>query len=224
MNPFTDSVPIPTSAQSNPFRGKALKGCLAIAIIALIPHFGKSYTITDGLKLGINASTNTASVDYNWGSIAAGSYNSITGYYQYALGSSNTITGSGSAAIGSNHTVSGSNSFTYGSTNQTASSALYSMAGGSNTLANGRNSVALGYYTTAPSYASVVLGRYNQVASGQTTSSWVASDQLFVIGNGTSGSPSNALEVKKDGVVTIPNKLILTNSTPAGDIPMYAPQ
>lgn len=229
MNPSTDPAPA-----SSPLRGQVLKGCLAVAILALVPHLGKTEDIEDGLRLGYAATTNTASTyalslgHYNtnpaywsialgsgnnmggsnagFGSIAAGSSNTLIGYYKWAFGSSNTVSGANSMAIGFTNNLSGGRSLGYGSNVQAASTATNALAGGEQTIAYGKNSVALGYYTTAPSYGSVVLGQYNQSAGGQNTGSWVNSDQLFVIGNGSSGSPSNALEVKKDGTLIIPKR------------------
>lgn len=205
MNPSIDTVPAPAPTSSS-LRGHLLKGCLTVAILALIPHFGKSEDIEDGLRLGIYASTNSTGSNFNFGSIAAGYGNTLSGYYQYAFGTSNSITGMNSAAIGGTNYANASYSLAYGTTNQVLSTAGYSMSGGSYSIAKGQNSVAIGYFATAPSYTSVAFGRYNKVASGQSTSSWVASDQLFVIGNGTDSVPSNALEVKKDGTVIIPKR------------------
>ena len=61
---------------------------------------------------------------------------------------------------------------------------------------------AFGLYTTAQPYASFVIGKYNEISG--TTSTWVSTDPLFVIGNGASaGSPNNAVTVLKNGNVGI---------------------
>lgn len=57
-----------------------------------------------------------------------------------------------------------------------------STAFGYNTQANGDYSSALGYGSIAQSYNSFVIGQYN-IVSG-TPGSWVATEPLFVIGNG----------------------------------------
>lgn len=84
-----------------------------------------------------------------------------------------------------------------------------SMAGGVASSAFGA-SIATGDYSAsfgwgfAQSYGSVVLGRYN--LSDGTPSSWVNTDPLFVIGNGTGTSArANALTVLKNGKTLIGN-------------------
>jgi hypothetical protein len=69
---------------------------------------------------------------------------------------------------------------------------------GVQTTASGHYSTAMGSATTAQAYSSLVMGRYN-VAAG-TPTSWVATDPLFVVGNGASAaSPANALTLLKNG-------------------------
>jgi len=226
MNTPTDPAP-----SSSPLRARAVNVCLAVAVLALVPHLAKSYDISDGLRLGINATTNTASnsslmlgqnnynpgnnsIGIGWGNsvggsnaqgnIAAGLMNTVTGYASFGFGSNNQTPGSYSMAIGSGNIASGSNSLAHGSSNQATGSG--SNAGGGTTVASGQFSTTRGYYTTAPSYASVAIGRYNFAPTGQSATSWVASDQIFVIGNGTGPSVydrSNLLEVKKNGTIII---------------------
>lgn len=227
MNPSTDPVPAPSASSS--LRGKVLKGCLAVAILALVPHLGKGYDIIDGLRLGPNATSNTASNSSIMlgfgnhtpgpntmalgtgnnlggsaanGNIAAGTFNTASGFAAFGFGSHNQATGSYTLASGRSNATSADYAMAHGLNNQAIGVASH--AGGNYTIASGAFSTAEGYFTTAPSYASVAFGRFNTVPAGQDPNSWVASDQLFVIGNGTSDtSRNNALEVKKDGTVTI---------------------
>jgi hypothetical protein len=68
--------------------------------------------------------------------------------------------------------------------------------------ATGYYAVALGKSVTAQAYASIVVGRFNLI--GGTKTSWVLTDPLFVVGNGTAyNSRSNALTVLKNGNVGI---------------------
>ncbi|MCE0484996.1 MAG: hypothetical protein LV479_12260 [Methylacidiphilales bacterium] len=105
---------------------------------------------------------------------------------------------------------------------------------GISTTASGIFSTATGYFTTANSYESFVLGTYNtgKTESGGTPStySWVSTDPLFEVGNGTGtgSNASDALIVYKDGNAKLqgtftPNGGVLT--TPASvantDIPMF---
>jgi hypothetical protein len=70
------------------------------------------------------------------------------------------------------------------------------------TKATGNWSTAIGATTEAKSFASLVIGQYN-VASG-TAGSWMATEPLFVIGNGTKDAVrSNALTVLKNGTTGI---------------------
>jgi hypothetical protein len=120
-----------------------------------------------------------------------------------SLGAGNTVGGS-SIGVGSNVTASGTDSsaFGFGST------------------ASGAFSFAAGVGTTAQAYASLVLGAYNSPSGNG--SSWVTTDPLFTIGNGTSGStPSNALTVLKNGNVGIAtttpdSRLEISANTSAG--------
>jgi len=74
-----------------------------------------------------------------------------------------------------------------------------SLATGKNTLAGGDASVTMGISTQAQSFASVVIGSYNELLGGQHHQ-WIASDPLFVIGNGSAWNDRrNAVTVLKNG-------------------------
>jgi hypothetical protein len=80
----------------------------------------------------------------------------------------------------------------------TIASGTISTALGAETTASGSISTAMGFSTTASSYLVTAIGRLN-VGGGNATS-WVATDPLFEIGNGTSTtSRSNAFTVLKNG-------------------------
>lgn len=158
-------------------------------------------------SVGINSSATdqqTSAFGYNVTasgpfSIAIGRNSSAVNSYATAIGQSNTASGIFSIASGSYTTASGDNSTTLG--DSTSATGFTSTAMGNKTIASGRFSTATGLETTARSYASFVMGAYN-VSSG-TQNSWVSTDPLFVIGNGTSTTPSNALMVLKNGNVGI---------------------
>jgi len=168
----------------------------------------------------------TAWNDANVGnySIGLGYGNTASGPYSTALGLNTTASGPNSTALGSDTTASGSYSTALGFIS--AASGDGSIAMGWGPIASGRYSVALGANTTAQAYMSTVLGTYN-VVSG-TTNSWVATDPLFVIGNGSgSAARSNALTVLKNGNVgigtTAPNaKLAITNNIATGFLNNYS--
>lgn len=70
------------------------------------------------------------------------------------------------------------------------------------TEATGRLSTAMGHSTRAASYVSTAVGRYN--VGGGDVDTWVATDPLFEIGNGTtSEARSNAMTILKNGNVGI---------------------
>jgi len=67
-------------------------------------------------------------------------------------------------------------------------------------------SIAAGIETEARAVASLVVGRYNVIQGNPD--SWVATDPLFVAGNGTSDAArSNALTLYKNGDLTIAGTL-----------------
>src|SRR5690606_23119306 len=81
-----------------------------------------------------------------------------------------------------------------------------STAMGEQTRANGELSTVMGTQTIAQAYASLVIGQYNVVAG--STGSWVATDPLFVAGNGPDGATrSNALTLYKNGNLEIAGTL-----------------
>jgi len=98
----------------------------------------------------------------------------------------------------------------------------YSTALGNLTVATGKYATSMGYSTTAQSVASTVIGQFNRKEGN--TASWVATDPLFVIGNGqpaavAGGQPllSNAFVVSKNGDVTMTGKITIPRQ---GDISM----
>jgi hypothetical protein len=172
-----------------------------------------------------------ASTAFGWRTKASGNYGSI------ACGDEVTASGQSSASIGGtlcvasglrsfiggglSNTVSGSyDGAIIGGDNNTSSAVSSIVIGARYGVASGNFSLVSGYYntstsdygvcfgerTTNQSYASFVIGRYN-VVSG-TVGSWVETDALFVVGNGTgTGANShNALNLKKNGRLDIRNR------------------
>lgn len=130
-------------------------------------------------------------------SFASGINTIASGQYSTAMGASAIASGHTAFSIGFNTTASGthSNAFNY-----------YSIASGS-------YASAFGQRTTAQAYNSFVIGRFNYNPGTYSTTTWVTSDPLFVIGNGTSTSArNNALTVLKNGNVLI-DKATQINST-----------
>ena len=142
----------------------------------------------------------------------ASGYNTIaTGNSSTAIGAATTASGSASLSTGNSSKASGDYSITTGWATEALGAG--SIAMGDRTKATGEYSTAMGSLTTTESYAQTSLGANNTAVSGNTTS-FIATDRLFVIGNGISSSNrSDAMVVLKDGTITAPsltNELINT--------------
>ncbi len=111
-------------------------------------------------------------------------YNSIASFNDcVAIGFGNTASNANSIAIGNNNISNGSSSMIIGSSNSTT--ADFAKVLGTNTQANSA-------YET-------ITGRWNKT-DGNFTNSWVATDRLFVIGNGVdAANKSDAFVVIKNG-------------------------
>jgi len=133
-------------------------------------------------------------------STALGHLTEASGITSTATGSITTASGNRSTAMGNDTTASGDISTAMG--NNTTASGVRSTAMGSVSTASGHTSTAMGSGTNAESYVSTAIGRYN-IGGGNPTS-WIDTDPLFEIGNGTSSSNrSNALTILKNGQHTI---------------------
>jgi hypothetical protein len=106
-----------------------------------------------------------------------------------ALGDHAVAAGSGSIAIGPS----------------ASAEEFASVAIGYRNHASGRFAFACGSDTVAQAYGSFVVGTGNVVAG--TTNPAVATDPLFVCGNGTSSARSNALTLLRNGNLTISGTL-----------------
>lgn len=81
-------------------------------------------------------------------------------------------------------------------------SGVASIAFGDKNITTARLGTALGLGNENDSYSSLMIGAYGST-SGCTAGSWVSTDALFVAGNGSSsGGPSNAYHLAKDGRTT----------------------
>ncbi len=118
------------------------------------------------------------------GSVATGRNTLASGDYSTALGHSAEATGDFSFAQGS----------------YTEANGKYSAAVGRFAAAGGDISAALGAYTNAPSFAELAVGTFNTSYTPSSPTSFVATDRLFVVGNGQSKSnTSDALTILKNG-------------------------
>ncbi|MEO6252233.1 MAG: hypothetical protein ABIO79_02975 [Ferruginibacter sp.] len=157
-------------------------------------------------------------------STALGSLTIASGFTSTALGSGTIASGNYSTALGNSTIASGHFSTALGL--ETTASGLISTALGYNSNAAAEYSMALGQYTTANSWNSISLGRYNDPIATSPTTTWVGTEPLLIIGNGTGPSAkSNALVILKNGNVgmgtntpVISAKLDIT-STSSGFLP-----
>ena len=139
--------------------------------------------------------------------LASGSYSTAMGIQTEASGSGSTAMGSSTEASGSASTAMGvfstaSGDYSTAMGNESFASGDGSTAMGYQTEASGDNSTAMGSNTKAEAHASTAIGRYN--VGGGDPSSWVDTDPLFEIGNGTSVvNRANAMTVLKNGNVGI---------------------
>ena len=122
--------------------------------------------------------------------------------YSFATGYYATAQGAGSTALGYHSLATGNFSFAGGYYSEAHGNTATSI--GIRTKAKGGGTLALGNGTQANGFASLVIGVYNdtlvspQISIGSTT-------PLFIIGNGSLETRSNAMVVRKDGRVGIGN-------------------
>ncbi|HOY32753.1 MAG TPA: tail fiber domain-containing protein [Bacteroidales bacterium] len=180
------------------------------------PYASGSAAVALGLY---DTASGGASTALGYQTIAAGDYSIAAGYKTNATGSASTATGNESNASGAHSvamgylvTASGPNSIALGSfsnasgVNSTAygfysnASAYASTATGYSSEASGNNSTAMGTFSIAPSFCEFVVGSCNTTYTPASTTAWISSDRLFVVGNGTGSTiRSNALTILKNG-------------------------
>ncbi len=126
--------------------------------------------------------------------------NNIDGDNSFVTGENNNGYSSGSVTFGKNNKNLANNSLVFGEESSTGVNCIGGIAAGFNCSSNANYSVAFGLNNFAEAYASLVIGRYNKFSGNSL--SWVDSDPIFVIGNGTSNSDrKNAFVVLKNGDV-----------------------
>jgi len=155
-----------------------------------------------------------------WGSFAAGAYNRASGAGAVAIGFHNAagpLNSDESNIPTSNNSNTGNlGQFAVGYGTQATGHVAFSS--GQGTTASGYASTAIGNYTTASDYGSMVIGQYNSSGSSATSvNSFSTSAPAFVIGNGTSGSLSDAFKVMFNG-----NTIISGNDLTIGDLSAFS--
>ncbi len=136
-----------------------------------------------------------------------------TGDYAFASGLRTEASGPSSIAMGFGSKSSGIYSIAIGY-NPIASGGV-STAFGNQTLASGSLATAAGSETKAESLASTAMGQFNVGGGNPTT--WIATDPLFEIGNGTANNArKNALTVYKNGNMKIGGNANLNDGIASG--------
>jgi Chaperone of endosialidase/Head domain of trimeric autotransporter adhesin len=145
-------------------------------------------------------------------SFAMGDGCNATGNYSVAMGNFTDASALGSISLGVGANADGNYStalggFTNAKNDYAIATGAFtnalgnaSTAMGNSTIASGANSTSLGSNTVASSLNSFVLGRYNDSIIGSSKISWVDTDPLLVVGNGTNNATrNNALLLLKNG-------------------------
>ena len=130
------------------------------------------------------------------------------GQYSTAFGSRNTASGFTSTALGEFNTASGPTSTAIGRGNQAQTS--FSTAIGSGNVTSGSVSTAIGAGLTTESLYQISIGGFN-TTSTPTIDAFTShpDDRLFVIGNGTLATKSDALTILKNGNTTLNGSLTI---------------
>jgi len=134
-------------------------------------------------------------------STAIGGYAQAIGNYTVAIGYETKAVGFNATAIGCKARADGWISASIGF--ETRATGTISTAMGYWTTARGDFTTSLGNHTLARPHSSLAIGRYNDTTCSATgDQSWITTDPVFIIGNGTSDAErSNAMTVLKNGHV-----------------------
>ncbi len=140
----------------------------------------------------------------------------IVGDFSVAMGRGSFAQGLAATALGSYNSVGGENAFAVGHNN--LASRPSSMALGTNNNVSGAYAVGLGLGSQATSYAQQTIGLFSDGFASTSHNTYVPTDPLFVIGNGSSDiTRSNALVMTKNGNTTLNGQLTIdADNTGAG--------
>lgn len=128
-------------------------------------------------------------------SFSCGMDNGSLGEFSFSSGYKCSSIGYASTTFGASNTAKGERSLAFGYMNSANGS--YSIAGGYNSYANQQLSFAFGRNVYASSHE-FVIGQYNEASPDLVDDNYVGT-YAFIIGNGTSSTPSNALTVDWSG-------------------------
>ena len=134
------------------------------------------------------------------GSAVFGYGNTIYSASSLSAGTNNTleVASDYSLVVGQNNILETHHAFIFGEGCLVSTNGINGFAGGFETEAAGYYSTALGERTEASTTHGFYIGRYNTTVGNEIT--WVATDPLFVAGNGTApASLHDAMVLSKDG-------------------------
>jgi len=149
-------------------------------------------------RAGVASATEWDKNNIGRGSVSMGFFTLASGETSFAMGSQNAAMGRSSTALGLATTAQGDFSTALGFGTFAQGNSATAM--GNSTSAKGKSAMAIGFKTSARALASLSIGQYNDPIDSANDTVWVASDPVFIIGNGTGFlSQSNAMVVYKNG-------------------------
>ncbi len=172
------------------------------------------YPAKAAFRAGITTGQNWNNVNVGMYSAAFGTGTKASGVASFAAGAGATASGDEALSIGYYTQAPGLSAVALGE--QTSAYGYAATTLGYYTTAMGQGSTALGLNTNAKSYGSVAMGRFNEPFATSDATTWVDTDPLLILGNGTSGTArKNALVVYKNGNTEINGYTQLGEAAPA---------
>ncbi|MBQ4820614.1 hypothetical protein [Aquimarina sp. MMG016] len=130
-----------------------------------------------------------------------------TGSFSVAMGRGNLVQGTAATAFGSYNNAGGENAFSIGFNN--LASRPSTVALGANNSVSGFYAVGIGRGTQSTTYGQHTIGLFSEFVNG-SDAAYVATDPLFIIGNGIDDSNrTNALVMRKNGNTTLNGQLTI---------------
>ena len=143
-------------------------------------------------------------------SLAMGYLTRAKGWFSTTIGFGSMVESGGTNGLATGFFTKSGNWFASSFGDETYASGHTSFATGFKSVASGQLSSTFGDQTISQSYGSVAIGKCN-VSSGSATS-WVSTDPVFAIGNGSSAlARSNAMTVYKNGNADLAGSINLNN-------------
>lgn len=160
------------------------------------------------LRAGIATNANWDTINIGMNSTAFGKSTFAKGERAMAFGLFSRAEGLNATAFGSSSRATGNSSTAWGfSTNALNNEAT---AWGVSTTASGLFSTVWGNNNKAQSMSETVIGSFAEIIAGANPNSFVSTDQLFAVGNGTDdANRHNALTVYKNGNTRVGGALVM---------------